>query len=87
MEISENLETELKGLLEIRNCLAHRYFRVKAIDFMEKEGRQHMLSELESVISKLQNGDKKIDSIISVMREQYGITDEMISDEVENLLR
>ncbi len=87
MEISENLETELKGLLEIRNCLAHRYFRVKAIDFMKKDGRQHMLSELESVISKLQNGDKKIDSIISVMREQYGITDEMISDDVENLLR
>ena len=87
MEISENLETELKELLEIRNCLAHRYFRVKAIDFMKKDGRQHMLSELESVISKLQNGDKKIDSIISVMREQYGITDEMISDEVENLLR
>lgn len=86
-EISEKLETELKELLEIRNCLAHRYFRVKAIDFMEKDGRQHMLAELESFISKLQNGDKKIDSIISVMREQYGITDEMISDEVENLLR
>ena len=87
MEISDNLETELKELLEIRNYLAHRYFRVKAIDFMKKDGRQHMLSELESVISKLQNGDKKIDSIISVMREQYGITDEMISDDVENLLR
>ena len=86
-EISEKLETELKELLEIRNCLAHRYFRVKAIDFMEKDGRQHMLAELESFISKLQNGDKKIDSIISVMREQYGITDEIISDEVENLLR
>jgi len=87
MKISENLETELKELLEIRNCLAHRYFRVKAIDFMNKDGRQHMLSELESFISKLENGDKKIDSIISVMRKQYGITDEMISEAVEDLLQ
>lgn len=87
MEISDNLETELKELLEIRNYLAHRYFRVKAIDFMKKDGRQHMLSELESFISKLENGDKKVGSISSVISEQYGITDAMISKTVEELLQ
>jgi uncharacterized protein with HEPN domain len=87
MKISENLETELRELLDIRNYLAHRYFRVKAIDFMKKDGRQRMLFELESIISKLENGDKKIDSIDSVICEQYGITNEMVSKKIEDLLK
>ena len=87
MKISENLETELRELLDIRNYLAHRYFRVKAIDFMKKDGRQRMLFELESIISKLENGDKKIDLIDSVICEQYGITNEMVSKKIEDLLK
>jgi len=87
MKISENLEADLKELLGIRNYLAHRYFRVKAIDFMKKDGRQRMLSELESIISKLENGDKKIDSIDSVICEQYGITNEMIDKIIKDLLK
>lgn len=87
MKISENLETELRELLDIRNYLAHRYFRVKAIDFIKKDGRQRMLSELESIISKLENGDKKLDLIDSVICEQYGITNEMISKITKDLLK
>ena len=87
MEVSENLEMDLKELLEIRNYLAHRYFRVEIIDIMTKDGRQHMLSELDSFISKLENGDKKIGSILSVICEQYGITDAMISKMEEELLQ
>lgn len=87
IKMSENLETDLKELLNIRNYLAHRYFRVKAIDFMKKDGRQNMLAELDSFKSKLEGGDKKIASITSVVREQYGITDEMISKMKEDLLK
>ena len=87
MEISEDIETNLKELLDIRNYLAHRYFRVKAIDFMKKDGRQHMLSELECFISKLEGGDKKIESITAVIAEQYGITDETICKIMEDLLK
>jgi len=87
MKISENLETELKELLDTRNYLAHHYFRVKAIDFMKKDGRQRMLSELESTISKLENGDKKIDLIASVIYKQYGITNEMVNKIIEDLLK
>lgn len=87
IKTSENLEADLKELLDIRNYLAHRYFRVKAIDFMKKDGRQRMLSELESIISKLENGDKKIDSIISAIYKQYGITYEMINKIIKDLLK
>ena len=87
MKTSEDIETDLKELLDIRNYLAHRYFRVKAIDFMKKDGRQHMLSELECFISKLESGDKKIESITAVIAEQYGITDEAICKSVEDLLK
>ena len=67
--------------------MAHRYFRVKAIDFMKKDGRQHMLSELECFISKLEGGDKKIESITAVIAEQYGITNETICKNVDDLLK
>lgn len=87
MKIPENLEIELAELLNIRNYLAHHYFRDKATDFVNKDGRQNMLSELELIISKLVNGDKKISSIVSVIREQYGITEEMISKMVDDLLK
>jgi len=87
MKTSEDMETDLKELLDIRNYLAHRYFRVKAIDFMKKDGRQHMLSELECFISKLEGGDKKIESITAVIAEQCGITDETICKSVEDLLK
>lgn len=87
MEVPKDLETELDELLKIRNCLAHQYFRVKAIDFTKNDGRQHMLSELESLILKFEKGDKKIDLIVSTISEQYGITDEIISKKVEELLK
>jgi len=87
MKTSEDLENDLKELLNIRNYLAHRYFRVKAIDFMKKDGRQHMLSELECFISKLEGGDKKIEYITAVIAEQYGITNETICKNVEDLLK
>ena len=87
MKTSEDMETDLKELLDIRNYLAHRYFRVKAIDFMKKDGRQHMLSELECFISKLEGGDKKIEYITAVIAEQCGITDETICKSVEDLLK
>ena len=54
---------------------------------LKKDGRQRMLSELESIISKLENGDKKIDSIVSVIYEQYGITNEMINKIIKDLLK
>ena len=87
MKTSEDLETDLKELLDIRNYLVHSYFRVKAVDFMKKDGRQHMLSELERFISKLESGDKKVDSITAFIDEQYGITDETIRKKVEDLLK
>ena len=87
MKISEDLEADLKELLDVRNYLAHRYFRVKAVDFMKKEGRQHMLSELECFISKLESGDIMIESITAVIVKQYGITDETISKIVEDILK
>lgn len=87
MKISEGLEADLKELLDIRNYLAHRYFRVKAIDFMKKDGRQHMLSELKCFISKLESGDKKIESITAVICQRYGITDEIISKMIADLLK
>lgn len=87
MKISEDLENDLKELLDIRNYLAHRYFRIKAFDFMNKNGRQHMISELDYFISKLESLDKKIESITGAILSKYCITDEMINKILEDLLK
>jgi hypothetical protein len=70
----------------MRNHLARHYFRDKAVYFMKKDGCQNMLDELDSFISKLEDGDRKIDSITSIIREQYGVTNEMIIKIEKDLL-
>lgn len=87
MEISEGLENDLKELLEIRNYLAHRYFRVKAVDFMKRNGCQHMVSELECFVSKFKSIDMKIESITFAIAQKYGIKDETIGKIMDGLLK
>lgn len=87
MEISENLESDLGELLDLRNYLAHRYFREKAVDLMKEGGRRNMLSELDVIRLKLEDGDKRIDLIFSAYRKKFGISDEMINRKVSELLK
>jgi len=86
MKVDYELKDELEEMLKLRNYLAHNFFWQHGINFMEENGCQLMLSELESIIFKLENANKTIISFTSVIRKRYGVTDEKINKIQEELL-
>ncbi len=86
MKLPKNLENNLIELLDLRNYLAHHYFRDKAIIFDDKEKRKNMLLELKNFILKLKKGDIKIQSIVENISKEYGITNDVINKIMKNLL-
>ncbi|MEN7429287.1 hypothetical protein VA599_00930 [Chromobacterium sp. TRC.1.1.SA] len=81
--IKDLLPTALKQ----RNRLAHTYFSEHAIKFMSEEGRDEMISELESIQSQLSSAMKMIDSITLPLAHHYGLTEEMLQKMMSEMLQ
>ena len=78
--IPVNLE-ELLGLaLAKRNWLCHDYFRERAVDFMSKNGRTRMISELEESRDLLIAADQCLAQTIQPIANRYGFTQERMAE-------
>ena len=85
IDISEANIKYLDEALELRNILTHHYFREHAEDFVSEVGRQEMKEELQGIISKFKNADKILDSIYLPLWEKYGVNEEFIERELEQM--
>lgn len=83
--IDEDLEALLGGALKKRNWLAHHYFRERVDQFMSTLGRDSMVKELQQCQQLFNKADKKLEAIITPLRNKYGITDTMIQGILENM--
>jgi len=81
--ISKDLELLLCEALTKRNCLAHDYFRNHAIDFMNEEGRNRMIQELQEAQSLFKEADNALEVAFRPVREKYGITDDWLEKHME----
>lgn len=75
----------LEEALKTRNFLAHAYFRERSAEFASEHGRNEMIRELDTLRDLLTAADEAVSPITTALREQMGVTDEMIRALVERL--
>jgi hypothetical protein len=80
------LEDELNTLRNLRNFLAHHYFRSRAIEFVSEAGRVRMIKELQSFQAQLQSGDSELHPFFLRLCQEYGITEETFEASKRSLL-
>lgn len=85
LNISETDESFLSEALELRNILIHHYFREHAENLVSATGRQEIKEELQLIISKFKRADKILEGIYAPLWEKYGVTEEFISEHLEEL--
>lgn len=78
VNIPQATSERLTEALELRNMLAHRYFRERAEEFMSEAGRQHMKEELQVIIGKLHEADNLLEAIYLPILAKYGVTQEFM---------
>lgn len=77
-DIPTDLEADLAVALEKRNYLAHRFFVVHAIDFMDPSGRREMIDELIDILKHLLSVDTRMNELWMKTWEALGVTTEWV---------
>lgn len=76
--IPVDLEDLLTRALKTRNWLCHDYFRERAVDFMNNDGRIKMIAELEECRELLITADRCLTETIKPIAESCGLTEEQM---------
>ncbi len=76
--IPATLDSLLRESLERRNRLVHRYFRERAFDWLNPEGRRSMAAELKSMEELFRETDQALHDITAKIRAIVGITEAKI---------
>jgi recombinational DNA repair ATPase RecF len=76
--VPDDLETLLAAALGRRNFLAHHYFRERAEEFITRDGRERMITELREAQKLFESADDRLGQVAIPLREKYGLTDEKL---------
>jgi len=77
--VSPDLSEKLSKALEMRNWLAHHYFRERAQNFLISSGRKNMIFELQQAVNMFREADEHLSVTLNPLLEKYGITEESIA--------
>jgi hypothetical protein len=80
------LQRDLDYARDMRNWLAHRYFRDRAVQFMSPAGRVVMLQELDDATKLFLQVNEHLERLSSEARAANNIGDEAVRREYEQLL-
>jgi hypothetical protein len=84
--VPSNLASKLENALRLRNWLAHHYFRQRATEWVSREGRDQMISELKECRKSFVEADRLLDATFKPVREKYGFTDERLHQEYQKYI-
>lgn len=77
--IPDTLDSDLRDSLKSRNNLVHHYFRVRAKDWFDAEGRRSMADELVAMQGLFQKTDQTLHDLASSMSHSIGVTEETVN--------
>ena len=86
MPVSPTLKDRLTRAVEVRNWLAHRYFRERAREILSLRGREVMISELQERADFLQALDNEFTGIMEKWLSRMGVSSEDIRVEMKRFL-
>jgi hypothetical protein len=72
-ELSTTFDAELIDAKELRNFLAHRYFRERAEAFVSKVGRISMLAELQEAQRFFERVNQELETATKSFAEAAGV--------------
>lgn len=72
-KLPTSFKAELKKTRELRNFLAHRYFRERAEDFISNSGRISMLAELQEAQRMFERADEQLKTAASNFAHIAGV--------------
>ena len=85
LSTSDKVLADLQNALDKRNWLAHDYFFDTISLFHSETGREQMISELSEMIGLFNKWDQFIEGVYLHIWQQHGLTEDMISKEIEKL--
>lgn len=77
--IPVNLDSLLRESLQVRNRLVHEYFRERAKDWFESDGRQAMAKELENMQALFKETDHTLHEVTAKIRNAFGMTEDKVN--------
>jgi len=78
MVLDSKFEKRLQDALELRNWLAHNYFWERAILFLNSDGREIMIEELQSTADNLAEIDCDLNYVTDEWLSKVGMSKETI---------
>ncbi len=85
VSLSPTLETRLRQAVKLRNSLAHDYFWEHAVDILNSEGREKMITELQEHEEFFGELDKEFSNICDEFLHSNGVSKEKIESIAEKL--
>lgn len=83
--LPEQLIVSLKKILEKRNYIVHKYFKLEIQKFASDLGKREMLEYFCSFINNVEQIDEELNKYYSEYKFRLGITEEIIDKLVEEL--
>ena len=83
MPVSPRLEDRLTRAVEVRNWLAHKYFRERAREILSVRGREVMISELQEHADFFQVLDSEFTGMMETWLSRMGVSGEDIRAEMQ----
>ncbi|MEO7384783.1 MAG: hypothetical protein ABIU18_07605 [Novosphingobium sp.] len=72
------LLARLRQAKNVRDCLAHSFFRDNDLAFMTQQGRAQMIAFCDDAVGEFKAIDIEIDELCASQRDRYGITIEWL---------
>lgn len=85
--LPDELVQELRQVKANRDYLAHRFFREHSESFLSQDGKQRMIIICEEFIQQIQKLDRSIEAIAEPVRTRQGLTNEMIDQEIQKIIK
>jgi hypothetical protein len=80
------VQRDLDQARNMRNWLAHRYFRDRAVQFMSPAGRVVMLQELDDATNLFLEVNERLERLSAEVRAANNVGEDAVRQEYEQLL-